>query len=266
MEISLDFANSGTSEIESALDLEAFTATNNALTKWPRNTAFPPLARVAARPQIAALGTTSTTCKEKQLPWQLVHARRVELIRLNSKHTERVRSTLFLRYVPAKTPQRRFVRSESCQKRDAVIEPPTAVHGRIDARPTLTKTPRTGAHPFSSFEKTLQGREAVEENLYIRDKEAAAKYKREAELQAGAGRRWTPGAFKEGDVAELATMLHQKHLAERQRARASECRFPQRPAHPPCVNGVVHLVGCLGGARERRRPERQVNARVCTGR
>ena len=81
----------------------------------------------------------------------------------------------------------------------------------------LTKTPRTGAHPFSSFEKTLQGREAVEENLYIRDKEAAAKYKREAELQA---ERLADAskAFKKEFSQELATMLHQKHLAERQKA------------------------------------------------
>ena len=81
----------------------------------------------------------------------------------------------------------------------------------------LTETPRTGAHPFSSFEKTLQGREAVEENLYIRDKEAAAKYKREAELQA---ERLADAskAFKKEFSQELATMLHQKHLAERQKA------------------------------------------------
>ena len=81
----------------------------------------------------------------------------------------------------------------------------------------LTKTPRAGAHPFSSFEKTLQGREAVEENLYIRDKEAAAKYKREAELQA---ERLADAskAFKKEFSQELATMLHQKHLAERQKA------------------------------------------------
>lgn len=74
-----------------------------------------------------------------------------------------------------------------------------------------------GAHPFSSFEKTLQGREAVEENLYIRDKEAAAKYKREAELQA---ERLADAskAFKKEFSQELATMLHQKHLAERQKA------------------------------------------------
>ena len=79
-------------------------------------------------------------------------------------------------------------------------------------------TPLTqGAHPFSSFEKTLQGREAVEENLYIRDKEAAAKYKREAELQA---ERLADAskAFKKEFSQELATMLHQKHLAERQKA------------------------------------------------
>ena len=76
---------------------------------------------------------------------------------------------------------------------------------------------RRGAHPFSSFEKTLQGREAVEENLYIRDKEAAAKYKREAELQA---ERLADAskAFKKEFSQELATMLHQKHLAERQKA------------------------------------------------
>ena len=90
---------------------------------------------------------------------------------------------------------------------------------RARATPTepLTETPRTGAHPFSSFEKTLQGREAVEENLYIRDKEAAAKYKREAELQA---ERLADAskAFKKEFSQELATMLHQKHLAERQKA------------------------------------------------
>ena len=36
---------------------------------------LPSLARVAARPQIACLGTTGA-CKEKQLPWQLVRAPR----------------------------------------------------------------------------------------------------------------------------------------------------------------------------------------------
>ena len=91
-------------------------------------------------------------------------------------------------------------------------------HGPAAHRPrALTETPRAGAHPFSSFEKTLQGREAVEENLYIRDKEAAAKYKREAELQA---ERLADAskAFKKEFSQELATMLHQKHLAERQKA------------------------------------------------
>ena len=34
---------------------------------------LPSLTRVAARPQIACLGTTGA-CKEKQLPWQLVRA------------------------------------------------------------------------------------------------------------------------------------------------------------------------------------------------
>ena len=86
----------------------------------------------------------------------------------------------------------------------------------VDATPRRHKS-RRGAHPFSSFEKTLQGREAVEENLYIRDKEAAAKYKREAELQA---ERLADAskAFKKEFSQELATMLHQKHLAERQKA------------------------------------------------
>ena len=42
---------------------------------------LPSLARVAARPQIAALGTTST-CKERQLAWQLY-------ARLVDKHGER---------------------------------------------------------------------------------------------------------------------------------------------------------------------------------
>ena len=92
--------------------------------------------------------------------------------------------------------------------------PSTRRPDAIDAKITsLTQ----GAHPFSSFEKTLQGREAVEENLYIRDKEAAAKYKREAELQA---ERLADAskAFKKEFSQELATMLHQKHLAERQKA------------------------------------------------
>ena len=93
---------------------------------------------------------------------------------------------------------------------DAVDAPPRR-HRRRSTSPTQ------GAHPFSSFEKTLQGREAVEENLYIRDKEAAAKYKREAELQA---ERLADAskAFKKEFSQELATMLHQKHLAERQKA------------------------------------------------
>ena len=127
----------------------------------------------------------------------------MELI-LNSKHTERVRGyntcirasrELFTCPASAKTPSERGRRRQS----------------------VLTKTPRAGAHPFSSFEKTLQGREAVEENLYIRDKEAAAKYKREAELQA---ERLADAskAFKKEFSQELATMLHQKHLAERQKA------------------------------------------------
>ena len=114
-------------------------------------------------------------------------------------------------YCQAKTSQHRSVRSHCRQKRDATV--------RVSER---TPSPRRrdsrrGAHPFSSFEKTLQGREAVEENLYIRDKEAAAKYKREAELQA---ERLADAskAFKKEFSQELATMLHQKHLAERQKA------------------------------------------------
>ncbi len=117
-------------------------------------------------------------------------------------------------YGQAKTSQNRSVRSHFCQKRDATVR----VSAQIP-RTLSTRRPdaRRGAHPFSSFEKTLQGREAVEENLYIRDKEAAAKYKREAELQA---ERLADAskAFKKEFSQELATMLHQKHLAERQKA------------------------------------------------
>jgi len=159
------------------------------------------LARVA-RPQIAALGT-STTCKEKQLPWQL------GLFAARGTHFEfktYLRGTTNITYTlarrePLTGPASAKTPSERGRRRQSV----------------LTKTPRTGAHPFSSFEKTLQGREAVEENLYIRDKEAAAKYKREAELQA---ERLADAskAFKKEFSQELATMLHQKHLAERQKA------------------------------------------------
>ena len=108
--------------------------------------------------------------------------------------------------------------SERGRRRQSLPQNPAARHRSRTARTrALTKTPRAGAHPFSSFEKTLQGREAVEENLYIRDKEAAAKYKREAELQA---ERLADAskAFKKEFSQELATMLHQKHLAERQKA------------------------------------------------
>ena len=93
----------------------------------------------------------------------------------------------------------------------------TLTKAKLGPRRTLTDTPRTGAHPFSSCEKTLQGREAVEENLYIRDKEAAARIQKEAELQA---ERLADAskAFKKEFSQELATMLHQKHLAERQKA------------------------------------------------
>ena len=117
-------------------------------------------------------------------------------------------------YGQAKTSQNRSVCSHCCQKRDATVR----VSAQIPRTPpTRRPDSRRGAHPFSSFEKTLQGREAVEENLYIRDKEAAAKYKREAELQA---ERLADAskAFKKEFSQELATMLHQKHLAERQKA------------------------------------------------
>jgi hypothetical protein len=93
---------------------------------------------------------------------------------------------------------------ESCPERPPVSELSPKHHAQ-------------GAHPFSSFDKTLQGREAVEENLYIRDKEAAARIQKEAELQA---ERLADAskAFKKEFSKELATMLHQKHLAERQKA------------------------------------------------
>ena len=93
---------------------------------------------------------------------------------------------------------------------DAIEAPPRCHRRRLSP---LTQ----GAHPFSSFEKTLQGREAVEENLYIRETETAKKIQREAELQA---ERLADAskAFKKEFSQELATMLHQKHLAERQKA------------------------------------------------
>ena len=117
-------------------------------------------------------------------------------------------------YGQAKTSQNRSVRSDCPQKRDATV--------RVSAQIPRTPSPRRpdarrGAHPFSSFEKTLQGREAVEENLYIRETETAKKIQREAELQA---ERLADAskAFKKEFSQELATMLHQKHLAERQKA------------------------------------------------
>ena len=177
---------------------------------------LPSLARVAARPQIAALGTTST-CKERQLAWQL-YARRVDLA--SPEYKTRVPEARSLSY-SIERPPTPSVRSECRQKRDLVIRASAQIPPRTPADPR-TPSPRRrdsrrGAHPFSSFEKTLQGREAVEENLYIRDKEAAAKYKREAELQA---ERLADAskAFKKEFSQELATMLHQKHLAERQKA------------------------------------------------
>ena len=122
--------------------------------------------------------------------------------------------------------RRPFVQDAARSAAPPSERPPTSRRGRPrslgrrrrDAPTRRQFTPSTqGAHPFSSFEKTLQGREAVEENLYIRDKEAAAKYKREAELQA---ERLADAskAFKKEFSQELATMLHQKHLAERQKA------------------------------------------------
>ena len=195
------------------------------------------LARVA-RPQIAALGTT-TTCKEKQLPWQLgLYAPRGTHFEFKTY----LRGTAYFTCIlarrelltcpgSAKTPSERGRRQQSLRQNPAQRDGRTSYSSagpRRGRRPrprrsrtvrtrALTETPRAGAHPFSSFEKTLQGREAVEENLYIRDKEAAAKYKREAELQA---ERLADAskAFKKEFSQELATMLHQKHLAERQKA------------------------------------------------
>ena len=159
------------------------------------------LARVA-RPQIAALGTT-TTCKEKQLPWQL------------GPYAPRGTHFEFKTYRESKGVQYFHPQRQEALTCPGSVKTPSERGRRRQS--VLTKTPRTGAHPFSSFEKTLQGREAVEENLYIRDKEAAAKYKREAELQA---ERLADAskAFKKEFSQELATMLHQKHLAERQKA------------------------------------------------
>ena len=178
---------------------------------------LPSLARVAARPQIASLGTTGA-CKEKQLPWQLYRAPR-RTIDPQFKVSVRGRPFLYIAK-PGRPTTAPFVQY-CCQKRDVVIRASAQFPPRAPADPRTPSTrrsdPRRGAHPFSSFEKTLQGREAVEENLYIRDKEAAAKYKREAELQA---ERLADAskAFKKEFSQELATMLHQKHLAERQKA------------------------------------------------
>ena len=168
---------------------------------------LPFLARVAARPQIASLGTTGA-CKEKQLPWQLVRAPR-GLSSPEFKAVEYPRDPPY--YTQSRGPQRRsFVHNTFRSETSRSEHPPRRHRRRLSP---LTQ----GAHPFSSFEKTLQGREAVEETLYIRDKEAAAKYKREAELQA---ERLADAskAFKKEFSQELATMLHQKHLAERQKA------------------------------------------------
>lgn len=75
---------------------------------------------------------------------------------------------------------------------------------------------RAGAYPFSSFEKTLQGREQTEENLFVRDREQAAKIQREAELSATrlAG---ASASSKRECAQDLAKMLHQKHLMDRQK-------------------------------------------------
>ena len=134
-----------------------------------------------------------------------------------SKRSERVNGP-----IPASQHDGSFSRARDSSRRRQSAGDADRASARIPPRATarfetLTKTPRAGAHPFSSFEKTLQGREAVEESLYIRDKEAAAKYKREAELQA---ERLADAskAFKKEFSQELATMLHQKHLAERQKA------------------------------------------------
>ena len=168
---------------------------------------LPSLARVAARPQIASLGTTGA-CKEKQLPWQLVRAPR-RTIDPQFKVSVPNRPPLYTAK-PRRPNAASFVQTALRSETSSSERPPRRHRRQI--------TPLTqGAHPFSSFEKTLQGREAVEENLYIRDKEAAAKYKREAELQA---ERLADAskAFKKEFSQELATMLHQKHLAERQKA------------------------------------------------
>ena len=162
----------------------------------------------------------------------------MELI-LNSKHTERV-SGPYLHPGKTRASHNPGIRQDALRARPTPTEPPpesrparrldpllvcgpsplpTTTAPPLTNRGTraLTETPRAGAHPFSSFEKTLQGREAVEESLYIRDKEAAAKIMREAELQA---ERLADAskAFKKEFSQELATMLHQKHLAERQKA------------------------------------------------
>ena len=106
-----------------------------------------------------------------------------------------------------------------------------AARARTPADSVPHRNPTHRRPSLQQLREDAPGPRGGRENLYIRDKEAAAKYKREAELQAERlpTRRRPSREFGQ----ELATMLHQKHLAERQNARASECRSPN--AHPPSV-------------------------------
>ena len=137
--------------------------------------------------------------------------------RLNSKLE-------YLRHPPCILKDKRsptpLVRSDHAARVSAQNPPRQTVPRQI-ARPrrhrrSSTQLSAAGAHPFSSFEKTLQGREAVEENLYIRDKEAAAKYKREAELQAE----------RFADASKAPSL---GSLANRRRCstRSTHCRAPE---------------------------------------
>ena len=82
---------------------------------------LPSLARAAARPQIASLGTTGA-CKEKQLPWQLVRAPR-GLSSPEFKAVEYPRDPPY--YTQSRGPQRRsFVHNTfEARRRDQSIRP-----------------------------------------------------------------------------------------------------------------------------------------------
>mmetsp|Transcript_13111 Transcript_13111/g.40388 ORF Transcript_13111/g.40388 Transcript_13111/m.40388 type:complete len:113 (-) Transcript_13111:106-444(-) len=73
-----------------------------------------------------------------------------------------------------------------------------------------------GGHPFSSFEKALQGREATEEMLFVRDLELKQKCQRDAVAQA-ARLAGATDAFRKKMSSDLSKLMFQKALAERKK-------------------------------------------------